>query len=210
MGIPRIKYYDAPTKVDLVRSPLPWKVEPDRAALLVHDMQNYFLRPYESDVFVNKMVANIDAIRRICHALDIPTFYTAQSGGQSAGMRGLLLDFWGEGMPKGAAQAIVQGLEPVEGKDQVLEKHRYSAFVKSDLLERLAQQRRNQLIICGVYAHIGCQVTATDAFMADIKPFFVADALGDFSLERHEMALRYVAHCSGKVVTTSQVLNELV
>ena len=209
MGIPRIQYYDVPAGVELVRAPLPWVVEARSAALLVHDMQEYFLRPYESDFFVEKIVANIDAMRRRCHSLGVPTFYTAQRGGQTKQNRGLLVDFWGAGMPEGDGQAIVRGLEPIAGKDEVLVKHRYSAFVKSDLLERLRAQGRDQLIICGVYAHIGCQVTATDAFMADIKPFFVSDALGDFSLERHEMALRYVGHCSGKVVSASHVLDAL-
>jgi bifunctional isochorismate lyase/aryl carrier protein len=210
MAIPKIKHYEAPTRVELARTPLPWVLRAESAALLVHDMQNYFLRPYESDAFVDRIVANIYALRRKCHQLGIPTFYTAQPGGQSKDSRGLLIDFWGAGMPRDRdAQAIVRGLEPVEGKDELLVKHRYSAFAKSDLLYRMKQQQRTQLIICGVYAHIGCQVTATDAFMADIEPFFVSDALGDFSLDHHEMALRYVAHCSGKVLSTSQVLDGL-
>ncbi len=112
-------------------------------------------------------------------------------------------------MPAGHEQDIARGLEPVSGKDQVLTKRRYSAFAQSDLLERLKRDRRNQLIICGVYAHIGCQVTATDAFMRDIKPFFVSNALGDFSRHHHETALRYVADCSGKVLSTSEVLRQL-
>lgn len=209
MGLPRISYYEPPTDVELSRSPLPWRVEAGSAALLIHDMQNYFLRPYESDVFVDRMVANIEAIRQRCHTLRIPTFYSAQLGGQSRDDRGLLIDFWGVGMPPGDGQRIVRGLEPVEGRDQMLVKHRYSAFAKSDLLSRLKELRRTQLIICGVYAHLGCQVTAIDAFMADIKPFVVSDALGDFSRERHEMALHYVAHSSGKVLSTARLLDEL-
>ncbi|HWX66718.1 MAG TPA: isochorismatase family protein [Rhodanobacter sp.] len=210
MAIPKIKYYDAPTSVGLVRSPLTWKVEADSAALLVHDMQNYFLRPYESNLFVDKIVANIRSIKQMCHDLHIPTFYTAQPGGQTKNNRGLLVDFWGAGMPEDVeAQAIVNGLEPVDGKDHVLIKHRYSAFAKSDLLDRLKALQRTQLIICGVYAHIGCLVTATDAFMADVKPFFVSDALGDFSLDHHEMALHHVAHCSGRVMSAKEVIGEL-
>jgi len=210
MAIPKIKHYELPTDVALARTPLPWKVDANNAALLVHDMQNYFLKPYESTDFVNRIVMNIDVIRQACHRLGIPTFYTAQPGGQAMESRGLLLDFWGAGMPsEGEAQAIVRGLAPVEGKDQVLVKHRYSAFARSDLLDRLRKHQRTQLIICGVYAHIGCLVTATDAFMEDIKPFFVSDALGDFSLNHHEMALRHVAHCSGRVLSSADVVFEL-
>jgi bifunctional isochorismate lyase/aryl carrier protein len=207
--IPKIEYYDAPARVDGWRAPLAWRVEPESAALLVHDMQNYFVNVYESSLFVDKLVRNIDAIRQRCHALGIPVFYTAQPGKQPKSTRGLLLDLWGPGMPEGEPQAIVPSLSPAAGRDEVLVKHRYSAFAKSDLLDRLRARGRNQLLICGVYAHIGCQVTATDAFMADIKPFFVSDALGDFSRDHHKRALHYVAHCSGRVLSTAQTLSEL-
>lgn len=210
MAIPKIKHYETPVDVVMSKPPLAWKLQANRAALLVHDMQNYFLRPYESTRFIENLVANVASIRALCHRLHIPVFYTAQIGGQSRESRGLLIDLWGNGMPRDEdAEAIVAGLEPMAGTDQVLVKHRYSAFAKSDLLDRLRRHGRSQLIIGGVYAHIGCMVTATDAFMADIQPFFVSDALGDFSLAHHEMALLHVAHCSGRVLSTRQVEHEL-
>ena len=70
----------------------------------------------------------------------------------------------------------------------------------------LKESGRNQLIITGVYAHFGCMTTATDAFMRDIKPFMVADALADFSRDEHLMSLKYVAGRSGRVVMTEELL----
>ncbi|GAA5787500.1 hypothetical protein GCM10007860_34170 [Chitiniphilus shinanonensis] len=210
MAIPLIQDYPVPTGVSLDRPPLPWQVAPERAALLIHDMQNYFVGRYASAGFVATLVRRIDALRQRCHALGVPVFYTAQPGDQPRAARGLLMDFWGPGMPQaGDGRAIVAGLEPRDGHDEVLVKHRYSAFARSDLQARLQRAGRDQLVICGVYAHIGCLVTATDAFMADIEPFLVADALGDFSLAHHEMALRHVAHCSGKVVSSAELLQRL-
>lgn len=206
MAIPMIKQYPVPTTAPLHRASPSWQPDAARAALLIHDMQNYFLERYESRAFVRELVGRISILRALCHALDIPVFYTAQPGGQSLSERGLLFDFWGPGMPEGGeGRDIVDGLEPVPGRDALVRKHRYSAFARSDLLPRLRALGRDQLIICGVYAHIGCLVTATEAFMEDIQPFMVADALADFSLAHHEMALKHAAHCSSKVMSLAQM-----
>jgi hypothetical protein len=39
--------------------------------------------------------------------------------------------------------------------------------------------------VCGVFAHIGCLLTAADAFSLDFETFLLADAVADFSLSDH-------------------------
>lgn len=69
--------------------------------------------------------------------------------------------------------------------------------------------QRDQLIIVGVYSHIGCMQTAAEAFMSDIKAFMVSDAQADFSPEEHQMALTYTAGRCGSVTSTEQVLDAI-
>lgn len=156
---------------------------------------------------IETVIANIASLRRYCNEHNIPVYYTAQPEEQSKEERDLLNDMWGPGLTKyPEQQKIVDKLAP-DVNDTVLVKWRYSAFHRSPLEKMLKETGRNQLVITGVYAHIGCLTTATDAFMRDIKPFMVADALADFSREEHLMALKYVAGRSGRVVMTEDLLS---
>ncbi|MEJ4100866.1 isochorismatase family protein [Corynebacterium mastitidis] len=184
-----------------------WGIEPGRSALLIHDMQRHFLRPFaRGQEPAASLVANVARLRDAARAAGIPVFYTAQSAEQSERERGLLSDVWGPGLVgQPEAAEIVPGLEPEEG-DVVLTKRRYSAFARADLEERLRSTGRDQLVIVGVYANIGCAVTAADAFMRDIQPFLVADAVADFSLEEHRRAVEWVAGRAGVAPDTAGVL----
>lgn len=210
MAIPAISSYKMPKESNLPKNKVGWKVDPNKSVLLIHDMQQYFIDYYEKDSsLVREMIANIKAIRKQCDELDIPVVYTAQSGNQNPEDRALLTDFWGTGLKDDPnVTKVIDELAPGKA-DIILKKWRYSAFKKSNLLEMMNEQGRDQLIICGVYAHIGCLMTAGEAFMSDIKPFFIADAVADFTQEEHEMAINYVAGRCGAVYSTAQIMDKL-
>ncbi|MDR2256837.1 MAG: isochorismatase family protein [Arthrobacter sp.] len=208
--LPQSIAYPLPSLDQLPASRAPWSLEPHRAALLVHDMQEHFVGAYADGhapiTPVREAIAGLIAAAR---AAGVPIFYTAQPTGQLPSQRGLLTDLWGAGLGDDTERArIVAELAP-EPHDTVLTKWRYDAFERSDLRERLAAAGRDQLIISGVYAHIGCQATALRAFMLDIQPFFVADAVADFSRDEHEAALRLVADCAGVTTTRAEVVEAL-
>jgi bifunctional isochorismate lyase/aryl carrier protein len=209
-GLPTIAPYALPGADELPTPRAPWTVQRERAALLVHDMQQYFVRPYVRDASpLQPVVRNI--ARLIAHArtVGIPVFYTAQHGNQDRRDRGLQADLWGPGMSDAPEhQPILPELAPEKG-DFVLVKHRYSAFQRSNLETLMRVRGRDQLVITGIYAHIGCTMTAGEAFQRDIEPFFAADATADFSREKHMMALHYVAGTCAVPLTTKQLLAAL-
>ncbi|PSJ26603.1 isochorismatase [Streptosporangium nondiastaticum] len=206
MALPAIAPYPMPGAADLPANKVAWTVDPARAVLLVHDLQNYFLDAFEAGASpVTELLANVTAVKKDCERLGVPVVYSAQPGGQSPAERGLQQDFWGPGLPDDErAKAIADAVAPAEG-DTVLTKWKYSAFVRTDLAERMAAQGRDQLVIVGVYAHIGVMMSACDAWMRDIRPFLVADAVADFSAEDHATALRWAAAKCAVVTTTDRL-----
>ena len=210
MSIPSIDAYPVPQRSELPVNKVSWTPDPRRGALLIHDMQDYFLRFFDRDKApIAPMLENIRRLREACRARGIPVIYTAQPPEQSTEERGLLNDMWGPGLTaEPSRHTIVESLRPA-ADDIVLTKYRYSAFHRTNLLELLRERGRDQLYISGVYAHIGCLLTAADAFMNDVKPFFVADAVADFSPRYHEMAVGYAAERCAVTLLTSELVSAI-
>lgn len=206
MPLPRIPSYLL-SEVDTSLNSTSWSFEPRRAALLVHDLQNHFVDVFERrpDAQITRAVDRVAHLATASRAAAVPVFYTAQPPAQDPADRGLLTDFWGPGLASAEAAKILSEVAPVRD-DTVLTKWRYSAFHRSDLLKRLRDDGRDQLVITGVYSHIGCLTTALIAFMHGIEVFFAADAQADFSLAEHLMAIEYVAGRCGQVCTSRELL----
>ncbi|MGC5345554.1 isochorismatase family protein [Streptomyces sp. DT171] len=209
MALPAIAPYPMPTAGELPANRVGWTVDPSRAVLLVHDLQNYFLSAFDREAEpVPELLANVAALKKEAERLAVPVLYTAQPGGQSPEERGLQQDFWGPGLPDDAHAAAIADAVAPGPDDTVLTKWKYSGFVRTDLLERLREQGRDQIVVTGVYAHIGVLMTACDAWMRDIQAFVVADAVADFSAADHAMALRWAAGKCAVVTTADAVFAE--
>ncbi|SFR12446.1 isochorismatase family protein [Poseidonocella sedimentorum] len=207
MALPRIPDYPLPAADALPASRATFALEPARAALLIHDMQRYFCAAYGAEAWaqdgalLQRIVSNIARLAVAARAAGMPVFYTAQKGDQFLPDRGLQANLWGPGMRAVPEhEEIIPPLAPQPG-DIRLVKHRYSAFQRSNLETLMRARGRDQLIVTGIYAHIGCLATVGEAFQRDIEPFFAADALGDFSQDKHQMALDWVASCAGVVLS---------
>lgn len=192
MSIPPIAPYELPEPADLPYGRAGWRLDPDRAVLLIHDMQQYFVDFFPAGQEpMTSVVRNIAAIRAAAADQGVPVVYTAQPGGMTPAQRGLLRDFWGAGMDATPAhRRVVAPLAPAPA-DLVLTKWRYSAFARTSLARTIHGYGRDQLIVCGIYAHVGCLMTACDAFTRDIQPFLVVDAIADFTPQDHLMAIDY-------------------
>ncbi|NMO00983.1 isochorismatase family protein [Gordonia sp. TBRC 11910] len=209
MAIPPIASYQL-NELSPATSPcLDWKLDPGRTALIIHDMQRYFVDAFPpADEPLPTVTANIVALRDTCDTLGIPTILTAQPPAQHPARRGLLTDRWGTGIATDAEAAVIEPLAPRAADIQVV-KWRYSAFARTDLRQLLAHEGRDQILITGIYAHIGIMLTAADAFMNDIQAFLVTDAVADFNAGFHTGAIDYVNTTCGIALSTADARAEL-
>lgn len=207
--LPGIPDYTLPGKNELPEGRVDWRIDPDRSVVLVHDMQRYFVDAFGSDSpALREAITNMRRIREAAKQAGVPVYFTAQPPSQKPDQRGLLWDFWGPGIQDDGRHVVVDDLQPVEEPD-LITKWRYDAFVGTDLKKRIVGAGRDQLIVTGIYAHIGCLMTAASAFMNDIQPFFAADATADFSAHYHSLALTYAAERCAVVLNSDSVISQL-
>jgi bifunctional isochorismate lyase/aryl carrier protein len=210
MTLSAIEPYALPSHHDLPANRLPWRPELHRSALLVHDMQRYFLRFYRPEQSpMRDVLHNLTRLSSACRRAGVPVIYSAQPADPAAADRKLLGDLWGPGLTAFPDQAAIAPELSPQPEDLVLPKTRYSAFHATGLAAALRAQGRDQLWIAGVYGHIGCMLTAFDAFMHDVQPFLVFDAIMDFSREHHQLAGRLVSERCGVVVESETLLHTL-
>ena len=174
MAIPTLNNYAIPSqwkanKVD-------WSLDPKRAAPADPRHAGYFTAFYgENSPLIAALTERLAAVRKAVQGPRHPGLLHRPAQGSIPEDRALLNDMWGPGLNKRPEQQqVVAALRP-ERDDTVLVKWRYSAFQRSELEQMLKALGRDQLIIGGIYGHIGCMMTACDAFMRDIQPFFLAD-----------------------------------
>ncbi len=189
------------------------KMEPNfpSTALLVIDMQNYFLES-KSKTFTPGGLAVIPNSAKLIKAFrksKLPVIYTAHVH-KSPEMDGGIMSWWWQGMiiENTDDAKIHQALAP-RPEEKIISKHRYSAFYNTDLEITLRCLKITDLVICGVMTNLCCETTAREAFMRDYRVFFLLDATGTIDEELHLAALKNVAFGFAYVTNTENVLRGL-
>ncbi len=179
---------------------------PARAALLVLDMQKYFLDE-KSHAFIPSapvIIPNIQSLISVFVANNRPVTFTRHVNTvENAGMMG---KWWKELIrPESTESQIVSSLDPTESK--VICKSQYDAFHETSLEANLRAGGVGELVITGVMAHLCCETTARFAFMHGFEVFFTVDGTADYTEAFHRAALLNLAHGFATPVLTEEPLN---
>ncbi|MEA1995989.1 MAG: isochorismatase family cysteine hydrolase [Gemmatimonadota bacterium] len=181
----------------------------DESALVIIDMQRYFLEPGYPLYTENgrAIVPTVRLLQQGFRSRSRPVILAAQRNLGKSIDRGAVLSRWWPGTPlEGSPDAdIIRELEPLPD-EKVISKRRYSAFFATDLELTLRTMGVSQIVVAGLFTNVCVEATVRDAFMRDFLPFIPADACASLNEELHLGALRTMALWYAKILMAQDLL----
>jgi ureidoacrylate peracid hydrolase len=198
-------------------------IEAGRAALLVVDMQNYFV--------AEGFAAEIPAARDIVPNINRIAKALRSAGGSAVWIQTTAagaLEHWGNHhkymlTPKRSERRLTELDESHEGfklypkletspNDLRVKKLKYSAFIagSSDIDAQLKNRGIETLLIAGTATNVCCESTARDAMMLDYRVIMLSDGNATLTDEEHAATLDNFLMFFGDVMTTDEAVTRLV
>lgn len=188
------------------------QLNPEKAALLVIDMQYFFLDP-SSPSYTSGGPAILPNLKRLIHAFreaQRPVIYTRHVHHPDLLDAGIMAGWW-EGMcVEGTPESEVHGDIAPLPNEKVILKHRYSSFYNTDLETILRVLKVEDLVISGIMTNMCCESTARDAYYRDYRVFFLADGTGSINEEMHLASLLNLSFGFAWVTNVDSILTELL
>jgi len=169
-------------------------IDAARTALIVVDMQNYFVAPgFPLEVpMARDIVPNINRLARALRTAGGTVIWLQTSSAAA-------LKHW--------ARHHNHMLTPERAK-----KTTYSAFMPdaSEINATLRKRRIESVLITGTATNVCCESTARDAMMHDYRVVMVSDGNASFTDEEHATTLNNFLSFFGDVLTTDEVIARIV
>ena len=167
--------------------------QPARAALLVLDLQQYFLQE-NSHAYVPSAPAILPGIFKLIAAFsdkEYPVVVTRHvNTPEDAGM---MSRWWRDLINPQSAYSLNTALAGISNRIQI-DKPQYDAFHQTKLGDMLHQLGVKQVVICGVMTHLCCETTARSAFMHGFEVFFTVDGTATYNEELQRASLLTLSH----------------
>jgi nicotinamidase-related amidase len=197
-------------------------IDPRKAALVVIDMQNYFVKQgHQSEVpLAREIVPNINRLaaelrRRGGHVVWVrnatndtreswSNYHLYLQSPERAERRLRSMEIGEDGYQYWSGNDI-------RPEDALIAKKRYSALIQgsSNLEQHLRERGLDTLLITGTATNVCCESTARDAMMLNFKVIMVADGLATHTDEEHNATLSNFYGQFGDVQTVDEVVQSL-
>jgi len=178
-------------------------LSPERTALIIIDMQDYFLDE-SSHAFIPSAAAIRGRLARTADLFEekgLPVVLTRHIN--RPGEEGMMGNWWGELL---TAENTLSGIcEDLKGKGKVIEKSGYDAFYNTELESFLRESGVVRVVVTGVMTHICCAATATSAFVRGFEVIIPVDGTATYNRLFHEAAILNMAHSCASAVTLEKL-----
>ncbi len=202
--------------MDILRT-LKERCDPKNAALIVVDMQNDYISPKGSagkrgedcsaaEAMVPNFIRLIDEARRVGLTIiyvktthsewtDTPSWIYRSS--QKGGLSTCRESTWGA--------EFYQGISPLP-TERVVIKHRYSAFINTDLNTVLKARGIQSVLVGGVATNVCVETTARDAYMFDYYVTMIDDCCAAYDAKLHLGTLENMRRHFGLVASSNEII----
>ena len=181
---------------------------PDKSALIIIDMQKYFLEK-DSHAFIPSAAAIIPGLKKLTltfKSIKRPVIMTKHidSSDPIVPMR----RWWKKGVEKDSPVSELSD-DFIDLDSKVIEKSTYDAFNGTPLDDFLRGNDVSQVVICGVMTHLCCETTARSAFMRGYDVFFTIDGTATYDEDFHISTLLNLSHGFAVPVKVDELLHGL-
>jgi len=181
---------------------------PGHSALLVLDMQKYFLSD-SSHAYIPSAQAIVPGIKRLIKAYStkgLPIVFTQHLNSPQNAR--LMAKWWRDLIrEEDPLSGIIDELDLSSGI--VLKKSQYDAFYETPLADILSKNEVTQVVICGVMTNLCCETTARSAFVRGFAVFFPIDGTATYNEEFHRATLLNLSQGFATPVLVKEILTAL-
>ena len=197
-------------------------IEPAKTALVVIDMQNYFMKPgFQGEVpMARKIVPTVNRLAAATRELGGHVVWVKNTTSGTRESWSVLHDWLQTpdrrdrryaSMELGQEGHALWGELDARPEDAQIVKKRFSAFIQgsSDIEAYLRGRGIDTLLIGGTATQVCCESSARDAMMLNFKVIMVPDALATYSDEEQNISLRAFYSNFGDLQTADEAIASL-
>lgn len=181
---------------------------PENSALLILDMQKYFLDK-SSHAYIPSAPAIIPKIKNLMDAFlkkGLPVFFTRHIDQEN--IESCMNKWWRDSIQE--TDTLSEIIPELNHPDVIIiKKSQYDAFYQTPLEKLLKEKEIKQVLITGVMTHLCCETTARSAFMRDFIVFFPIDGSATYNKNFHRATLLNLSHGFAIPVLCKEIIDAL-
>lgn len=184
------------------------KFNPAKSALLVLDMQKFFLDK-NSHAFIPSSTTIIPVIKEITekyYERNLPVIFTRHLNTMKNA--GNMKKWWKDLIRENLEFSEITN-EIDTSRGTIIKKSQYDTFYKTHLERILKRKGVKQVVITGVMTHLCCETTARSAFMRGFDVFFVINGTATYNYKFHLSTVLNLSHGFAVPVLSENLIRKL-